>query len=1066
MKKANKILSMTLILALLSVLMLIDQISISAEENWLWPIATSVSGSTTLTRGYWYNNSSDKHAGVDIAVGKGTQVMAAKSGTVWRTYTGCGNEKNQPCSSLTCGGSAWAGKSDGGYCGETYGNAVFIMHNDGTISIYGHLSAVLVTTGTAVSQGSVIGLSGTTGHSTGYHLHFQITTKTSYWSSNSINNNPKNSGFSIGNNKTDMTHATITYLTVNAVGGASTSPSDITPPTPTTSSNPDDYPAATNTSTTYYYKSPTYNDDYVKWIQAVLYQLGYGITVDGSFGPATRDAIIQFQSEEGLATDGRCGPATKQKLLDKWNEKKNAGYNPEGVVDDISGGMGSVYVRGWTFDRDNLAESLYLLVHIDDQYAGTVLANVSRNDVDSVYHVGQFHGYEANIQTDKTGSREVKIYALNIGGGDNVELGRKTVNITSTDTVSPTISNVVVSNVSDSGYTVTCTVEDSSGISSVAFPTWTAYNGQDDIIWHSGTLNGNTATCEIKTSEHNSEYELYITHIYAYDSLGNQRSVATSVTIPDSYVSSHYYNGHIYEVYDKQMTWSQAKSYCEGRGGYLLAIEDADEQAFINQILAGRSVYAYAIGGTDTENEGVWKWVNGKTITYTNWNDSQPDNAGNEDNMWIYADSSKDNFCKWNDYPGTDWNIGFICEIETANYTPTASVTIGGYVYELYNYSLTFEGAEEFCKSKGGQLASITSAEEQSAIYDMYKNSDCNDFCWIGAKRVSQFGDFEWNDGSSFSYSNWTEGEPNNYNNIENAVEIYKSSGLWNDVQSYACCDNLTRKSCFILKKEAKEGYYRYEIVDGKACIKECDKSISGDVIIPSTLGGYPVASIADKSFWDCCNITSIKIPESVTSIVGRAFYNCSGLERIDVEIGNTRYHSSNNCLIRTSQKRIELGCKNSIVPTDGSVTCIYNYAFSGCKGLKSITIPECVTIISEGVFYDCTELKEIRVLSKTTSIKKRSWSSFESIPETVKIICYEGSTADDYAKSNGNESEYINPYCDVTGDGYIDSNDLVLIVNSLIYGEKYNVAHDLNNDGNVNILDLIALKKQLARLV
>lgn len=108
----------------------------------------------------------------------------------------------------------------------------------------------------------------------------------------------------------------------------------------------------------------------------------------------------------------------------------------------------------------------------------------------------------------------------------------------------PTISNVKVTDVSASGYTVKCTVKATSemGIARVQFPTWTTNKGQDDIAsnWGTntavrGTLSGNTFTFRVNTSEHNYETGYYMTHIYAYDKIGN----ATSVAIPLTNVHDH-----------------------------------------------------------------------------------------------------------------------------------------------------------------------------------------------------------------------------------------------------------------------------------------------------------------------------------------------------------------------------------------------------------------------------------------------------------------------------------------------------------------------------------------------
>jgi hypothetical protein len=95
------------------------------------------------------------------------------------------------------------------------------------------------------------------------------------------------------------------------------------------------------------------------------------------------------------------------------------------------------------------------------------------------------------------------------------------------DHVHPVISNVVVSDVSAAGYTVSCTVTDDWGISKVAFPTWTLLNDQDDLAANFmntqlGTKNGNTYTFQVKASDHNNEGGRYVTHIYAFDKGGNR----------------------------------------------------------------------------------------------------------------------------------------------------------------------------------------------------------------------------------------------------------------------------------------------------------------------------------------------------------------------------------------------------------------------------------------------------------------------------------------------------------------------------------------------------------------
>lgn len=77
------------------------------------------------------------------------------------------------------------------------------------------------------------------------------------------------------------------------------------------------------------------------------------------------------------------------------------------------------------------------------------------------------------------------------------------------------------------------------------------------------------------------------------------------------------------------------------------------------------------------------------------------------------------------------------------------------------------------------------------------------------------------------------------------------------------------------------EGYYSYIVTDGEATITDVDTSISGDVVIPDTLGGYQVTSIADGAFSHCWKLTSVIIPQSVTNIGADAFISCEQLESI-----------------------------------------------------------------------------------------------------------------------------------------------------------------------------------------
>lgn len=137
----------------------------------LWPTTSSY-----ITANFgWYSPGgySTWHSGTDIGVPRGTQVMAAASGTVIKAVT-VTNDPNGPYTA--------AGYKDHSFTAANgYGYGNYIMLDNGTDSkgnrlytLYGHLSRVNVSQGQTVSQGQIIGYSGNTGNSYGAHLHFEI----------------------------------------------------------------------------------------------------------------------------------------------------------------------------------------------------------------------------------------------------------------------------------------------------------------------------------------------------------------------------------------------------------------------------------------------------------------------------------------------------------------------------------------------------------------------------------------------------------------------------------------------------------------------------------------------------------------------------------------------------------------------------------------------------------------------------------------------------------------------------------------------------------------------------
>lgn len=203
----------------------------------------------------------------------------------------------------------------------------------------------------------------------------------------------------------------------------------------------------------------------------------------------------------------------------------------------------------------------------------------------------------------------------------------------------------------------------------------------------------------------------------------------------------------------------------------------------------------------------------------------------------------------------------------------------------------------------------------------------------------------------------------NEINNTENDVNTDESAETDTDVLPY---DPLY----YQMKEDGTYEVYKL--------IQSCSK-----VVIASYYENIPVTSIRDGAFYECRDLVEVTIPNTIETIGSNAFSGCSSLQKIDipksvtyidptafdfcggveeitVDAENEIYHSDGNCLIETQAHALVKGCRNSVLPSDGSVNVIGENAFLGCYSLLTVTIPSVIEAIDEHAFDWCYKLVEV----------------------------------------------------------------------------------------------------------
>jgi len=244
------------------------------------------------------------------------------------------------------------------------------------------------------------------------------------------------------------------------------------------------------------------------------------------------------------------------------------------------------------------------------------------------------------------------------------------------------------------------------------------------------------------------------------------------------------------------------------------------------------------------------------------------------------------------------------------------------------------------------------------------------------------------------------------------------------------------------------EGYYTYNVYESKVTICDVDTSISGDVIIPSTLGGYPVTDIYNGAFRGCSLIESVTIPESVVNIDGFVFQGCYKISTINIpdsviNIGGSAfedtlwYKNQPDGVIYAGKVayRYKGNCPKNIKIKEGIIGIGIN-AFENCAELESIVIPQGAKYINSNAFSGCTSLKEIFVPDSMVYVSDFALTDTAWYNNLSDGPVYLGCMFIDYKGDCPKTVEIKDGTTSITGRGFYDSMELekVIIPDSVTY--------------------------------
>lgn len=242
-------------------------------------------------------------------------------------------------------------------------------------------------------------------------------------------------------------------------------------------------------------------------------------------------------------------------------------------------------------------------------------------------------------------------------------------------------------------------------------------------------------------------------------------------------------------IQNDKRTWLGHENHRANKcGGHLASVTDAEENEEIAELVDAHSSelvgQSFWLGGQymDVDGSASWYWPDESGLDYTSWSTSY-DSSQDEISDATFAQCAGGT-CTWNakhrnsaKYPAI-YRLPYNYMDKSIYPDCDTSYFLTTEAYSLIDQKKSASDARDYCLSYGSDLASISSAEENTEVANLCGSAANGVLCWIGLSDAAQEGSPEWLDGSALVYQNWNPDEVHNGDNQGDGRDNVVISGV------------------------------------------------------------------------------------------------------------------------------------------------------------------------------------------------------------------------------------------------------------------------------------------------